>query len=154
MEKSAQRSFTQEELISLDVQSCSVSQLKGTISSLGGDYSDCIEKKDLQTRAKKVIDEAIIKLKLESNPVEDLNFTFASPEVSNRTITKKLLFDHFKSLSGGLDFFTHIPKQKNKVCGKVFVDGDLVYNCQTCEFDPTCCVCKECFDGANHEGKN
>lgn len=36
--------------------------------------------------------------------------------------------------------------------GPVGAQGDIVYNCRTCQVDPTCVQCADCFHGANHEG--
>ena len=30
--------------------------------------------------------------------------------------------------------------------------GDLVWNCKTCQIDDTCVVCNECYRNADHEG--
>ena len=37
-------------------------------------------------------------------------------------------------------------------CGRLFKEGDLVYNCKTCQTDGTCVLCQDCFDDSNHEG--
>jgi len=40
------------------------------------------------------------------------------------------------------------------VCGYVFKDGDLCYNCKQCQADPTCVMCQKCFLAckASHTG--
>lgn len=38
------------------------------------------------------------------------------------------------------------------VCGYVFRDGDIAYNCRNCQADPTCVLCQSCFENSNHEG--
>ncbi|KAH9249372.1 hypothetical protein BASA81_012903 [Batrachochytrium salamandrivorans] len=45
-----------------------------------------------------------------------------------------------------------LPVVPTKVCGKVFKDGDLAYNCLTCQSDGTCVQCQQCFNQSNHEG--
>ena len=37
-------------------------------------------------------------------------------------------------------------------CGYVFRRGDIAWNCRTCQTDPTCVLCDECFRNSNHEG--
>jgi len=37
-------------------------------------------------------------------------------------------------------------------CGYVFKRGDIAWNCRTCQADPTCVVCDDCFRDSNHEG--
>ncbi len=32
------------------------------------------------------------------------------------------------------------------------MQGELAYNCTTCQVDPTCVQCQKCFQAANHEG--
>ncbi|KAF0975005.1 hypothetical protein FDP41_005758 [Naegleria fowleri] len=38
------------------------------------------------------------------------------------------------------------------VCGKTWTVGDLAFKCKTCQKDPTCAICEECFKKGNHEG--
>ena len=38
------------------------------------------------------------------------------------------------------------------VCGYVFREGDIVYNCHTCGADPTCVLCAKCFAASDHTG--
>jgi hypothetical protein len=40
------------------------------------------------------------------------------------------------------------------VCGKTWEGGDICFKCRTCETDPTCAICKDCFLNGNHEGHN
>ena len=37
-------------------------------------------------------------------------------------------------------------------CGRAFHEGELVYTCATCQVDPQCAVCVECFEAADHAG--
>eukprot|EP00177_Eucheuma_denticulatum_P008085 GFKZ01014737.1.p1 GENE.GFKZ01014737.1~~GFKZ01014737.1.p1 ORF type:complete len:2119 (-),score=181.58 GFKZ01014737.1:352-6708(-) len=41
---------------------------------------------------------------------------------------------------------------KSAVCGKVWHEDTLAYKCKTCERDPTCVICAECFREGNHTG--
>lgn len=41
---------------------------------------------------------------------------------------------------------------KSGVCGKVWKQDELAYKCKTCERDPTCVVCVQCFKLGNHVG--
>ena len=39
------------------------------------------------------------------------------------------------------------------VCAKPLKSGvDIAWKCEDCELDPTCIICKECFEKSNHEG--
>lgn len=40
----------------------------------------------------------------------------------------------------------------NGICGKKMTFHDVGYSCLDCQMDPTCIVCKECFENANHKG--
>eukprot|EP00232_Nephroselmis_pyriformis_P010785 CAMPEP_0182892808 /NCGR_PEP_ID=MMETSP0034_2-20130328/24093_1 /TAXON_ID=156128 /ORGANISM="Nephroselmis pyriformis, Strain CCMP717" /LENGTH=597 /DNA_ID=CAMNT_0025026517 /DNA_START=78 /DNA_END=1868 /DNA_ORIENTATION=+ len=37
-------------------------------------------------------------------------------------------------------------------CGLVWGRDDIAYRCKTCEMDPTCAICVNCFLGGDHEG--
>eukprot|EP00178_Gracilaria_changii_P007181 TRINITY_DN229_c0_g1_i1.p1 TRINITY_DN229_c0_g1~~TRINITY_DN229_c0_g1_i1.p1 ORF type:complete len:1999 (+),score=196.21 TRINITY_DN229_c0_g1_i1:11536-17532(+) len=41
---------------------------------------------------------------------------------------------------------------RNGVCGRVWKEDELAYKCKTCERDPSCVICVECFRNGNHEG--
>eukprot|EP01138_Halocafeteria_seosinensis_P005042 gb/GECG01005155.1/.p1 GENE.gb/GECG01005155.1/~~gb/GECG01005155.1/.p1 ORF type:complete len:2519 (+),score=306.53 gb/GECG01005155.1/:1-7557(+) len=43
-------------------------------------------------------------------------------------------------------------EKMDQMCGKVFGEGDIVYICKDCGFDPTCVQCQECFHRSDHEG--
>jgi hypothetical protein len=45
-------------------------------------------------------------------------------------------------------FFTLRPHYTRCVLGQ----GEIAYNCATCQVDPTCVQCQQCFQLANHEG--
>jgi len=38
------------------------------------------------------------------------------------------------------------------ICGKVWRKDELAYKCRSCERDPTCAICVECFREGNHLG--
>eukprot|EP00656_Telonema_subtile_P051837 TRINITY_DN7074_c0_g1_i6.p1 TRINITY_DN7074_c0_g1~~TRINITY_DN7074_c0_g1_i6.p1 ORF type:complete len:1517 (-),score=379.42 TRINITY_DN7074_c0_g1_i6:28-4578(-) len=38
------------------------------------------------------------------------------------------------------------------VCSYCFKDGDLVWNCKSCQADETCVMCNACFRDSDHEG--
>ena len=42
--------------------------------------------------------------------------------------------------------------KKQGPCGYVFGRGDIAWNCRTCQTDPTCVICDDCFQNSNHEG--
>ncbi|KAL4461517.1 hypothetical protein ABPG74_016141 [Tetrahymena malaccensis] len=37
-------------------------------------------------------------------------------------------------------------------CGKILKINDVGYKCYDCEMDPTCIICKECFEKGDHRG--
>ena len=41
----------------------------------------------------------------------------------------------------------------SKVCGYVFREGDIAYNCKNCQADPTCVLCQTCFRNSDHTGE-
>ena len=41
---------------------------------------------------------------------------------------------------------------KPRPCGYVFKRGDIAWNCRTCQTDPTCVICDNCFHSSDHEG--
>lgn len=41
---------------------------------------------------------------------------------------------------------------QNRPCGYVFQRGDIAWNCRTCQTDPTCVVCDDCFQKSDHTG--
>ena len=38
------------------------------------------------------------------------------------------------------------------VCAKTLSHGDVAWKCETCEKDPTCIICQECFELGDHKG--
>jgi E3 ubiquitin-protein ligase UBR3 len=38
------------------------------------------------------------------------------------------------------------------VCAKTLSHGDVAWKCETCEKDPTCIICQECFEKGDHKG--
>lgn len=38
------------------------------------------------------------------------------------------------------------------VCAKTLKAGDVAWKCETCEKDPTCIICQECFELSDHKG--
>jgi hypothetical protein len=40
----------------------------------------------------------------------------------------------------------------NGICGKKMTMHDVGYSCLDCQMDPTCIICKECFEDGNHKG--
>lgn len=51
------------------------------------------------------------------------------------------------------DFLARLPNgSEARLCGRVFSDGEIAYNCNTCGADPTCVMCMPCFNASNHEG--
>ena len=47
--------------------------------------------------------------------------------------------------------FTILSKtNKKKICGKLFKNGDLIWNCRNCGKDDTCVQCDDCFQLSDH----
>lgn len=42
--------------------------------------------------------------------------------------------------------------RRRRPCGYVFQRGDIAWNCRTCQTDPTCVVCDDCFRRSDHQG--
>lgn len=55
-------------------------------------------------------------------------------------------------------YLQHLPelssatKATAQPCGYVFKTGDIAWNCRTCQTDPTCVICDECFRHSDHTG--
>jgi len=43
-------------------------------------------------------------------------------------------------------------KNSKAVCAKILTSKDIVFKCLDCEKDPTCIICKECYEKGNHKG--
>ena len=43
-------------------------------------------------------------------------------------------------------------KNSKAVCAKIFTKSDIAYKCFDCEKDPTCVICKECYEKGSHKG--
>ncbi|KAJ1282601.1 hypothetical protein BS78_03G065000 [Paspalum vaginatum] len=50
-----------------------------------------------------------------------------------------------------LDDLEHSSLGERAVCGSVWGHNDLAYRCRTCENDPTCAICVQCFQNGNHK---
>ena len=49
-------------------------------------------------------------------------------------------------------FYDSILTTNRGVCGKAWTVGQIAFKCRTCQKDPTCAICEECFRKGNHEG--
>ena len=47
---------------------------------------------------------------------------------------------------------TPTSARPRRPCGYVFQRGDIAWNCRTCQTDPTCVICDDCFQHSNHDG--
>ncbi|GJD10461.1 E3 ubiquitin-protein ligase UBR3 [Galdieria sulphuraria] len=56
--------------------------------------------------------------------------------------------------SSSLEYLRNLPGNipRGGVCGTVWKKDELAYKCRTCERDPTCAICVQCFRNGNHEG--
>ena len=43
-------------------------------------------------------------------------------------------------------------QQQRRVCQTQFKKNDMIYMCRTCQTDPTCALCHDCFSDSNHDG--
>ena len=43
-------------------------------------------------------------------------------------------------------------KTSNGICGMKMGSLDVAYSCLDCQMDPTCIICKTCFENGNHKG--
>lgn len=81
---------------------------------------------------------------------------FATPLVSadEQAATLNQLFVGARDASHARALLASLPAAggSSAVCGYVFREGDIAYNCRTCQADPTCVLCQPCFDDSNHEG--
>ncbi|KAK1271492.1 hypothetical protein QJS04_geneDACA021621 [Acorus gramineus] len=50
-----------------------------------------------------------------------------------------------------LEDLARIGAGQRGICGSVWGDKDLAYQCQTCEKDPTCAICVPCFRNGDHK---
>ena len=41
---------------------------------------------------------------------------------------------------------------ENKICGRIFEIGEVLYCCKTCAYDATCVLCEDCFCESDHAG--
>ena len=60
--------------------------------------------------------------------------------MNDAVVTLKWLYSSLRSLS------------LTSACICAFFQGEIAYNCGTCQVDPTCVQCQQCFQLANHEG--
>lgn len=64
----------------------------------------------------------------------------------------------FSLLLGTENFKPHLINLKKqaeslqRICAKSLSSNDVAWKCETCEMDPTCIICVECFEKSNHEG--
>jgi hypothetical protein len=65
-------------------------------------------------------------------------------------VLKKLFAQQQQSLQQSTS--ADSPFKRNRPCGYVFQRGDIAWNCRTCQTDPTCVICDECFRNSKHDG--
>ena len=82
---------------------------------------------------------------LHAKPSARTSSTAAEPQdVSVTALLKRLLQESEQRL--------HQTSRPRRPCGYVFKRGDIAWNCRTCQADPTCVICDDCFRDSNHEG--
>jgi hypothetical protein len=42
--------------------------------------------------------------------------------------------------------------EQKELCGHCFLEGEIVWNCRTCQVDDTCVLCEKCFKDGDHRG--
>ncbi|XP_027071493.2 E3 ubiquitin-protein ligase PRT6 isoform X1 [Coffea arabica] len=50
-----------------------------------------------------------------------------------------------------LENLSQMNVDQRGVCGAVWGNNDIAYQCRTCEHDPTCAICVPCFQNGNHK---
>lgn len=94
------------------------------------------------------------------------NFNYADNEISNFTkraldgeknnttfynLILGTLFDGPSFKENAQKIFANVKNSK-AVCAKIFVKNDIAFKCLDCEKDPTCVICKECYENGDHKG--
>lgn len=51
-----------------------------------------------------------------------------------------------------VQFSQNLPK--SGICGRMINQGEIAYQCHTCEMDNLCFICSHCFENGNHSGHN
>lgn len=52
----------------------------------------------------------------------------------------------------GLIYLNSLLSKSNGICGKRWNNDSITFKCKTCEKDPTCAICHDCFMNGDHEG--
>ncbi|ETW07910.1 hypothetical protein, variant [Aphanomyces invadans] len=47
---------------------------------------------------------------------------------------------------------SRVGSTKGGVCGYMFKNNDIAWNCRTCQMDDTCVLCQPCFQNSDHAG--
>jgi hypothetical protein len=76
----------------------------------------------------------------------------SSSEAAERTVVSVLKEIHQQQQSNAAHFNSASGRMLHRPCGYVFKRGDIAWNCRTCQADPTCVICDDCFQKSNHEG--
>jgi len=76
-------------------------------------------------------------------------------DVTNQTksfrLLNELLFCRSKpSVNDAINAL--VDQNSHHLCGYIFKNGDLAFNCRTCQIDSTCVLCQSCFDNSDHTG--
>ncbi|XP_075239180.1 E3 ubiquitin-protein ligase UBR2-like isoform X3 [Convolutriloba macropyga] len=55
------------------------------------------------------------------------------------------------SLDDFVSSFERENQQRPTKCGRIFTNGEPHYSCRECSMDPTCVLCRECFQASEHK---
>ncbi len=78
-------------------------------------------------------------------------FSGSSSQEKLAALVLKNLFGTIHYKVRAEELFSNVKNSK-AVCAKIFTKNDIAFRCLDCEKDPTCVICKECYEKGNHKG--
>ena len=61
------------------------------------------------------------------------------------------VFEKENFAAAAKEAFSTMKSSSKPVCGKILTKNDIGFKCLDCEKDPTCIICKDCFENADHK---
>ena len=81
------------------------------------------------------------------------------PKKSSSSSSNNTAKTQFSDLPSLLNYLTTVAEESGtqttfrpSPCGYAFRSGDLAWNCRTCQSDPSCVQCDDCFHKSDHDG--